>query len=110
MTTPGDRTPERMRACIKEGYPACLNDAVIHMFGEYGRNRLNHIVMNGIFADSSVESTKDVGSLYEKFVERAGDILGKDVADVIVFESLKQMEEKLCTKCPLFAKHSKTIA
>ena len=95
-----------MKACKREEFPICLNESLLRMFGKDGKRRLDAIVMNETFENSPVNSHSDIWSLYEKYLERAGNILGDDVGKVIEFESVKEMEALFCTRCPLFEKHS----
>lgn len=84
-----------------------MNESLTRMFGKAGKKRLDSIVMNETFTNSPIVSPRDIWQLYEKYLERAGNILGEDVGRVIEIESVKEMEREFCTKCPLFEKHSK---
>lgn len=56
--------------------------------------------MNETFENTPINSPRDIWNLYEKYMERAANILGSDVGEVIEFESMKQMESMSCTDCP----------
>lgn len=71
------------------------------MFGSVGKKRLDSIIMNDTFENTSVYSPKDIWTLYEKYMERVANILGDDVAQVIAFESSDTMKSMLWRNCPL---------
>jgi hypothetical protein len=103
VTTPFDEaTLEKMKQCTKVEFPICLSEAMLKMFGVRGKKSLDSIVMNETFENTQISSAKDIWNLYEKYIERAANLLGDDVAQVIEFETLKEMKAMLCTKCPLF--------
>lgn len=58
--------------------------------------------MNETFENAPIVAPKDIWNLYAKYLERTANILGDDVAQVIGFESLQEMEEMSCHKCPLY--------
>jgi hypothetical protein len=97
-----DETLERMKACTKVEFPICLSQALLRMFGEKGKKTLDSLVMNGMFEKTPINSPKDIWSLYEKYMKRAANIIGDSSSKVITFQSLKEMESMLCTKCPLY--------
>ena len=66
------------------------------MFGTNGKRTLDSIVMNETFEYTEIVSPKDIWKLYEKYVERTANILGGDVAQVIEFESLIEMQSAFC--------------
>lgn len=103
----GEAPPEKMETCINEQFPICLKESMVRIFGEKGKKALDKFVMNETFENTPVTSPRDISDLYEKYLERASNILGEDVGKTIGFESVNEMERMLCTKCPLFDKHSK---
>lgn len=106
LLSPFDKeTVEKMKACKRFEFPICLNESLLRMFGNDGKKRLDAIIMNETFQNSPINSPSDIWKLYEAYLDRAGNILGDDVGKVIEFESVKEMESLLCTKCPLFEKH-----
>lgn len=100
-------TLEKLKACKRVEFPICLNESLSRMFGKDGKRRLDSIIMNDTFTNPPIVSPRDIWELYEKYLERAGNILGEDVGKVIEYESVKEMEREFCTRCPLFEKHSK---
>lgn len=78
------------------------------MFGDHGKETLDAMIMNKISQESSVSSPRDIWKLYEEYLDKTADRLGIDVAKVIQFESLNEMESMLCTKCPLYEKRGKS--
>lgn len=77
---------------------------MLRIFGKNGKRSLDRIVMNETFENTPISSPRDIWNLYEKYMERASNILGDDVGGVIEFENLRQMESMFCTKCPLYEK------
>lgn len=96
-----DKTRMRMKDCTRFGFPICLDRGIVGMFGNHGKKKLDAIVMNDSFENTEIGSPKDIWSLFEKYVEHASSILGDDVADVIEFEVLKEIQLLSCTKCPV---------
>lgn len=96
-----EKTLEKMRGCTKFEFPICLNQASTKMFGEDGKRRINAIVMNETFENPEIQSPKDIWDLYDKYVERLGNILGDDVGQVVEFEVLKEIESLSCSACPV---------
>lgn len=92
-----------MKACERAAFPICLNESLLWMFGKNGKRRLDAMVTK----DMVENSPREIWKLYEKYLEHAGNIVGEDIGKMVEFESVKAMERKCCTKCPLFVKHSK---
>jgi hypothetical protein len=71
------------------------------MFGEQGKEAIDTISMD---RDFLISSPRDIWKMYNEYLARTANRMGIDVAQVIRFESLKEMESMLCTKCPLYQK------
>jgi hypothetical protein len=78
------------------------------MFGAKGKQTLDSIVKRDKFEKTLISSPKDIWKLYGKYIAGLANSLGNDVAQVIEFESLNQMESMLCTRCPLYVIELKT--
>ena len=72
------------------------------MFGENGKEILDKMVMDKDFQESSLSS--DIRKLQEEYMDRIAKRLGNDIAKVIEFETLNEMEFTLCKICPLYEK------
>ena len=58
--------------------------------------------MNDTFENTEISSPKDICKLYEKYMERAVNILGDPVAQTIEFQCLNQTRSIYCIICPLY--------
>ena len=97
-----DATLERTKACTVAEFPLCLENSLLEMLGAKGRQSIESVLRRNGFEKSEVRSPRDVWSLYEKYVAAFASDLGKDVAEVIQFQTTKQIESMRCTKCPLY--------
>lgn len=93
------QTIETFSACKVAEFPICLDNALDGTFVAKGRKPLDSIIMNKTFGNATIGS-RDICRLYEKYIEQVASILGNDVAQVINFESLKQLETMSCRDCP----------
>jgi hypothetical protein len=95
-----EETLEQLKACTRAKFPQCLNDALLKMFDQKGKE-----ILDGMFKQVSlVSSSSDVWNVYNEYLSKVKERLGVDVAQVIRFESLKEMNSMSCTKCPLYKK------
>lgn len=100
-------TLEKMKACERAEFPICLSYTLTRIFGQDGKKMVDDLVMDETFKNKSINSPRDIWELYELYLNRASNILGADVSKEIDYESVQDMKNMLCTRCPLFEKHSK---
>ena len=74
------------------------------MFGEKGKEKLDEMFNDEPSQASSSISPRDIWDLYNEYLERVSKRLGIDVAQVIRFQSSKEMDLMSCSKCPLCTK------
>ena len=86
----------------------CLNETLLKIFGESGKESIGRIIAAETLQETSISSQKDIWKLYDEFLARTASRFGIDVSQVIRFESLKEMELMFCTKCPLYGRKSGT--
>lgn len=89
-------------ACEESGFPICLSEGLTKMFGAEGKRFLDAVVMKGAFEQPHLDSREDICDLYARYMKRLAQIIGESPAQVIQFESFKQMESMPCAKCPLY--------
>lgn len=92
---------EQGTACIGAGFPICLSEGLITVFGADGKKFLDTVVMKGAYEHIQVASQKDICDLYSSYMKRLASIIGESPAMVIQFESFKLMKSAFCEKCPL---------
>ena len=95
-------TLEKMKACTNAEFPICLDEAMLRMFGAKGKKILDSLVMNETFENAPITTPEDIWRLYEKYLERASQVIGDSSAKVIEFQSLNEMKSMFCTKCSLY--------
>ncbi len=105
-----EKTLEQMKACTRAEFPLCLSESLLKVFGNQGKESLNKIILDKTVEKLSISSPKDVWNLYNEYLEITARRLGIDVAQVIRFESLNEMESMCCTACPLYEKRRKPDA
>lgn len=101
-------TLDRIKACKNEGFPICLKDAVVQIFGEQVASVLLEKVeiKLGLGDGQTITSSQEIWKIYEETLEELGKGLGKDVSHVISFQSLKEMEAMGCVSCPLYQREA----
>jgi hypothetical protein len=97
-----DATNERTKACTEAEFPLCLENSLVEMLGAKGRQSIESVLRKNGFERTEVLSPRDVWSLYEKYIRAFASGLGKDVAEVIQFQTTKKIESMRCTSCPLY--------
>lgn len=89
-------------SCVESGFPICLSEGLLKVFGAEGKKCLDAVVMKSTFEQPKAASQKDICDLYARYTKRLSTIIGESPSQVIKYESFKLMESKLCTKCPLY--------
>lgn len=72
------------------------------MFGESYGGALFPIADAAGYNPQNVSTPRDVWRMYFDLMESWGKGMGKDVADVLRYQSMNEMESMSCTECPLY--------
>lgn len=97
-----DKTVDQMKACTRSQTPMCLDSAMGKMFGQDNKNILRRIAERVGYEQSSVSSPRDVWKMYFDLMQSWAKAMGKDVSEVLEFQSLKEMKQMSCNTCPLY--------
>jgi hypothetical protein len=102
----------RIKDCKRHGFPICLEEAFSHIFREQQSELLiNRYVEKLHLRLQNIESAEQIWKIYDLVLLEAAEELGKDVSQVIEFQSLKEMEKmKGCASCPLYRRQVETMA
>jgi hypothetical protein len=95
---------QRIRDCKRHGFPICLEEAFLRIFHEeQGEVLINRYIEKLRLRFQNVESAEEIWRIYDQVLLEVAKELGKDVSQVIVFQSLREMEMmKGCVSCPLY--------
>ncbi|HYB04618.1 MAG TPA: hypothetical protein VED17_09150 [Nitrososphaerales archaeon] len=104
-------TVQRIRDCKRHGFPICLEEAFLRIFHEErGQALLNRYVKKLSLRFQNVESAEEIWGIYDQVLVEVAKDLGKDVSQVIGFQSLREMEMmKGCVSCPLYQREAGRI-
>ena len=94
-------TIEQMKACTRSQTPLCLDGAMTKMFGQSNQDLLLAIAERAGYSSHNISSPKDVWKMYFDLIESWAKGMGKDVAHVLEFQTLQEMEKMSCGGCPL---------
>jgi len=99
-----DATVSRIKECKNHGFPICLQESFSEIFREAsGQILIEQIVAKLPLREGSITSASQIWMIYDQVLEDLAKALGKDVSEVIRFQSLRKMESmKGCTLCPLY--------
>lgn len=99
-----EETISRIRDCKRHGFPICLEDSLSHIFRESHGERILERVINKLkLREQNITSAGQIWVIYNDVLAELARVLGKDVSEVIEFQSLKEMESmKGCMLCPLY--------
>jgi len=99
-------TIQRIKDCKRHGFPICLEEAFAHIFREEQSELLvSRYVEKLRLRLQNIESAEQIWKIYDLVLLELAKDLGKDVSQVIEFQTLKEMENmKGCVSCPLYRK------
>ena len=97
-------TVSRIKDCKTHGFPICLEESLSRIFKEsVGEKLIEKMVTKLGLTELNITSARQIWEIYAEIIEELAGVLGKDVSEVIRFQSLKEMElMKGCTLCPLY--------
>lgn len=94
-------TTEEIQVCVESGFPICLSEGLLRIFGSEGKKILDTIVMNRTSGPDRVASGKAICDLYAEYLGHLTSIFGESTMKVIEIESFKSMRHMSCTKCSM---------
>lgn len=95
-------TTDQMKACTRSQTPLCLDGAMKKMFGQSYQDLLLSIAERSGYDRRDISSPRDVWTKYFDLMESWAKGMGKDVAHVLEFQTLQEMEKMPCGSCPLY--------
>ncbi len=104
-----ESTISRIKACKRHGFPICLEESIIQIFKESaGEKMIGRIVQRLSLTEQNITSAEQIWKIYDRVLNELAKDLGKDVSEVIAYQSLKEMESmKGCMLCP---RHQREVA
>jgi hypothetical protein len=95
------QTIEMLKSCRKAGFPQCLEAALVKIFKD--KQIILSVAAKAGYETHGVNSTRDVWEVYLKFLASLQKELGDDIAVVIEFQTLNEIERLSCVQCPIYA-------
>ena len=98
----------RIRECKREGFPQCLEVSLLRIFRQCSEDAAVERISQRLHSLGKGNppvgacSASQVWMIYDQILREIGRELGADVAQVIEFQSLKEMELMNCMLCPLY--------
>lgn len=101
-------TVSRIKGCKDRGFPVCLEKSVIQIFKDpVGQKILHKLVLKLNLSQHNLTCAGQIWAIYERVLNEVANELGKDVAEIVKFQSVKEMEAmKGCMMCPLYQRNS----
>ncbi len=103
------KTTEVILSCVESGFPICLSEGLLRIFGSEGKKVLDRMVMNRTSEPTQIDSQTEICNMYERYIGHLTKILGESTTKVIELESFKLMQDAPCAKCPLYERQSKKV-
>ena len=66
-----------MKACTRVGFPICLDNTLLRIFGANGKKLLDSIVMDDSFDSAQISSQKDISKFYDWYPRTLGKCHGR---------------------------------
>ena len=103
-----EATINRIKDCKRHGFPICLEEALAHIFKETAGEDLIERVIDRIgLRQQNITSSEEIWKIYDRALEELAKELGKDVSEVIEYQSLLEMESmEGCKHCPLYLREA----
>jgi hypothetical protein len=103
-----EATISRIKDCKRHGFPICLEEALYEIFKESAGEVLIERIVNRLgLKEQNITSSEVVWKIYDIVLTELTRDLGKDVSEVIEFQSIKEMESMVgCTHCPLYQREA----
>ena len=107
IALPGDKeTDKRFKACIKNDFPICLDEALQVIFGTSEKDSVNRILQKARRTDSgnlqNLTTPQGIWELYKRVIQEFQNEFGETKCMVIETESTNKMRLIHCQKCPLY--------
>jgi len=101
-------TVGRIKECKRQGFPVCLDKALSHIFKEPSTEMLMGKITRALnLGQHDITSALELWDIYDAALDELARVLGKDVSQVIEFQSVLEMESMIgCTNCPLYKRES----
>ena len=92
---------KRLEACKENGYPICLEAALVDTYGENWRMK-RIVEEDRVVTSYESESPRKIWKIYVHSVSQWDKDLGKEKTLEIETKALKEMEALQCQKCPMY--------
>jgi hypothetical protein len=108
LQTLDETTVQRIKECKRHGFPICLEEALLHIFQEREAELLISRSTEKLkLGPKLIQSANQIFTIYDEMLLGFDEDLGKDVSQVVEFQSLKEMElMKGCMSCPLYQRRT----
>jgi hypothetical protein len=104
--TGDDEINKRFKACIKNDFPICLDEALQLIFGTSEKHSVNLILQKARRTESgnlqNLTTPQGIWELYKRVIQEFQNELGETKCKVIETESANKMRLIHCQKCPLY--------
>jgi hypothetical protein len=97
-------TISRIKNCKRHAFPICLEESLAEILkGPSGEVLLERIVIKLGVGERKITSAEQIWVIYGQVLDELATLLGKDVSEVLRFQSVKKMEMMQgCMYCPLY--------
>ena len=91
----------RRKECTENGFPICIREAILDMFGTSGALKLMAIADRGDFAKDLVSVPMSATDFYEQHMNSWRKLLGEEVTEIIETKAMRKVEFLQCQNCVL---------
>jgi len=97
-------TIDRIKDCKRHGFPICMEEALLRIFKQPMAERLmEKTVLRSTLTVENLTCAPQLWEIYDEMFDGIANQLGNDVAEIVLCESLREMESKDgCVHCPLY--------
>ncbi|MDG6904769.1 MAG: hypothetical protein JRN20_03170 [Nitrososphaerota archaeon] len=99
-TTLNLETAEMFKQCRSEGFPLCLQRALVGIFNN--EDMMVSLAESAGFNQRAISSTHEVWKLYLDLLSSLDKIFGRDSIAVIESKIIEEIKRMHCTECPIF--------
>ena len=109
-----DEIVKRFDACMRKGFPICLDLALEEIFGDRGIELVKSVASRQFIDLPNIVRISrpiDIWKLYLKYLSAWSKAIGNDSTKVIEHKAMERMRKDLhCEKCPMFELELRRLA